>query len=162
MNPKKIVTVVLLLFVLASLGYLAYKEFGGRESVFEVQESASFEPVQEHSGCEVRVYYFHTNTRCFSCYKIETLTETTLLEDFSVPLEEGLVSWLPINVEEPENEHYVEEYEIYTKHVILSEVEDGEEVRWKDLPKVWDLLNDEETFREYVRDELNGYLEEKA
>ncbi len=162
MNPKKIVTAVLLLFVLASLGYLGYKEFGGGEPVPEPTDSVPVEAAQQKAGREIRVYYFHTNTRCFSCYKIETLTESTLLEDFAVPLEEGLVTWRPVNVEEPENEHYVEEYEIYTKHVIVSEVENGKEVRWKDLTRVWDLLGDQEAFQAYVREEMREYLEDPA
>jgi hypothetical protein len=160
MTPKKIITALLLLFVLASLGYLAYKEFGG--GMPAEGHAAASKVEAEPAGREVRVYYFYTNTRCFSCYKIETLTETTLLEDFSIPLEKGIITWRPVNVEEPGNEHYAEDYNLYTKHVIVSEIVDGEEVRWKDLPRVWELLDDEEAFREYVRDELRAYLGEGA
>jgi len=162
MSPKKIVTAVLLLFVLASLGYLAYKELWKGRPAPAAWGSMPADRKEAPDGREIRVYYFYTDTRCFSCYKIETLTESTLVEDFALPLEEGRVTWRPVNVEEPGNEHYAEEYKLYTKHVIVSELKEGQEVRWKDLPRVWDLLGDEEAFRNYVRDEVRSYLEGPA
>jgi len=34
----------------------------------------------------------------------------------------------------------------------------GKEARWVDLPHVWDLLGDEEQFRQYVVENVAAYL----
>ena len=59
----------------------------------------------------------------------------------------------------PENRHFNGDYELFAKAVIVSEVRDGEEVRWKNLAKVWQLTGDKGLFMEYVRDEVRAYLE---
>ena len=67
----------------------------------------------------------------------------------------------PVNVEVKGNEHFVKDYELYTKSVVLSETKNGKEVRWKNLDKVWTLLGDEAAFKKYVRDEVSAYLKGK-
>jgi hypothetical protein len=32
-------------------------------------------------------------------------------------------------------------------------------VRFKNLPKIWELLHDEAAFRQYVQSEVRGYLD---
>jgi hypothetical protein len=34
----------------------------------------------------------------------------------------------------------------------------GHETGWKDMPKVWDLLDDEATFRAYLGGQIREYL----
>lgn len=108
---------------------------------------------------KVVVYYLHTATRCVSCYRIENWTEAAVREDFAEELGTGLLEWKVLNVEEPGNEHFVEDYQLFTKSVVLSEVKDGREVRWKRLDRVWDLLGDEAAFRLYVDRELRQFLD---
>lgn len=103
------------------------------------------------------VYYFHTTTRCVSCLKIENLTQFTLESDFASELVEGLVEWRPVNLDTPGNGHFAKEYGLYTKSVVLSEVRDGRETRWRNLEKVWHLLPDPEGFRRYVEEEVRSF-----
>jgi len=58
-----------------------------------------------------------------------------------------------------ENEHFVQEYSLYSQSVILSEMKDGKEVSWKNLIRVWELVQSEEKFKEYVQGEVKAYLE---
>jgi hypothetical protein len=53
----------------------------------------------------------------------------------------------------------VKDYQLYTKSVVLSDLAAGKELRWKNLPKVWELLNDEAGFVEYVQTETHAYLD---
>jgi hypothetical protein len=44
--------------------------------------------------------------------------------------------------------------------VVVSEVRDGREVRWRNLEKVWDLLGDADAFQAYVEREVQAFLDE--
>lgn len=109
-------------------------------------------------GRKIVVTYFLTTTRCFSCYKIETLSESAVQAAFVGPLREGRLVWRTINTDEPVNTHYLKDYKLFTKSVIVSEVVDGREVRWKNCEKVWDLLDDPKAFESYIVKEVKAYL----
>ncbi|MBK6403606.1 MAG: hypothetical protein IPF66_00370 [Holophagales bacterium] len=53
----------------------------------------------------------------------------------------------------------MKDYRLYTKSVVVSEVKDGKEVRWKNLDQVWQLLGSPDAFQEYVEREVRSYLE---
>lgn len=106
----------------------------------------------------VWVTYFHTTTRCLSCYKIEALSEATVSATFAAALAKGDLVWRTINIDEPRNEHYVDDYQLFTKSVIVSEVVGRKEVRFKNLDLVWRLLGDEAAFARYVTDEVGAFL----
>jgi hypothetical protein len=106
----------------------------------------------------VEVFYFHAKARCYSCTKIERLTEEAVREAFGSEIKKGLVMVRAINVEEPGNKHFIKDYQLYTKSVIVSDVIGGKEERWKNLTRVWELLNDERAFKTYVQSEIKEYL----
>ena len=49
--------------------------------------------------------------------------------------------------DEEGNYHFVKDYGLYTKSVIISEEIDGKEIRWKNLPKVWEYIGSEDKFK---------------
>jgi hypothetical protein len=102
--------------------------------------------------------YYFTKVRCPSCLTIERLTETTIKTEFAEQLGSGLLEWRTINIDGDGNFHFVKDYNLYTKSVIISENEDGKEVRWKNLPKVWELLGNEAKFGRYLKDEINAFM----
>lgn len=114
-------------------------------------------PVPEPST--IYVTYFHATARCASCLKIEDLTNAAVTTRFAGPIAEKRVVWRLVNVDEPEHAHYVKDYGLYTKSVVVSEVKAGREVRWKNLDEVWRLLGDPEAFQAYVEREVRAYLE---
>ncbi|NLG17345.1 MAG: hypothetical protein GX556_08470 [Fibrobacter sp.] len=105
------------------------------------------------------VYYFYTTYRCHSCTMIEKLTKTAVEAGFKDLLASGRVEFKGINIEQPGNEHFVEDYKLYTKSVILSDLRDGKEAKWKNLDQVWTLLGNEGKFIEYIQKEIKTYLE---
>ena len=115
---------------------------------------------REASSSKVVVYYLHTTARCPSCLKIEAYTAAEVTGPLSGPLSDGRLEWKVLNVDEPENAHFVDDYQLYTKSVVVSEVKDGKEIRWKRLDKVWDLLGDQQAFMKYVDDEVRAYLKD--
>jgi hypothetical protein len=109
----------------------------------------------------VRVLYFHSNVRCYSCKKIESLTREAMDEGFGREIAGGIIEVATLNVEDPKNKHYIEDYQLYTKSVIVSDVSGQKETRWKNLTKVWELLGDEKAFKSYIQEEVKKYLSEQ-
>ncbi len=104
------------------------------------------------------VYYFHGNFRCHSCNMIENLTKKAVNSGFADQLKSGSIEIKVINIEEPDNKHFVDDYKLYTKSVILSDVKGGKETGWKNCEKVWTLLGNEEKFIEYIQSEIKTFL----
>jgi hypothetical protein len=102
--------------------------------------------------------YFHNTFRCPTCHMIEEQSAAAIQKNFANELKNGTLVWRVINVDEPENKHYIQEYRMYTKHLIISEVKDGKEVRWKDLPDVWTFVRNQEKFEQYVTAEIKDWL----
>jgi thiol-disulfide isomerase/thioredoxin len=106
------------------------------------------------------VYYFMGNYRCPSCMYIEKTTKATVNEVFSDQLKSGRVVFSAINIDEEPNKHYEKDYKLFSQSVIISDIKDGKELRWANLEKVWQLLNDDKRFKEYIIKEIKKYLEE--
>jgi hypothetical protein len=106
------------------------------------------------------VYYFHSTQRCASCRKIEAYTREAVETFFAEDLEKGRVVWKLVNTDEKQNKHYRKDYHLYTKSVVVSEVINGKQERWKNLPKVWELLGDKPGFLLYIQEETTDYLAE--
>jgi hypothetical protein len=108
----------------------------------------------------VIAYYFHGNQRCASCRQIEAYSHTAIEAAFAKELASGRLVWRLVNVDEKANEHFVKDYELFTKSLVLVDESDGKQLRWKNLAKVWELLPYKERFFDYVQAEVRGYLTE--
>lgn len=108
---------------------------------------------------KIIAYYFHGTYRCSSCIKIEEWSYEAIRNGFSAALEEGKLLWKPVNIEKPENRHFTKEYNLYTKSLIIVEMNGKNQVRWKNLTKVWELLRNQQKFFSYVTQEVGVYLE---
>ena len=122
----------------------------------EAKDTAAVEPQPHH----LVVTYFHTTFRCPTCQNIEKYSEAAVHSNFEDELQSGKLVWRAINVDEPENKHFIKDYQLYSKHLIISEIKDGKEVRWKDLEKVWMLVRNQNKFENYVKTEISDWLKE--
>ena len=116
------------------------------------------QPTKENNF--VIAYYFHGNFRCFSCYRIEQYSKEAVEQYFRNELNSGKLVFKAINVEEKENEHFIKDYQLYTKSLIISLVKNNKEVKFSNLTRVWEFLGNRQRFFEYVRDEIAKYLKE--
>jgi len=112
------------------------------------------------SNYTVIAYYFHGTRRCVSCKKIEAYSREAIETGFEDELESGKLEFYSINIDEKENNHYVKDYDLYTKSLVISKVQGKDETEWKNLAKVWELLGSKEKFLEYVQGEIKAYLKE--
>jgi hypothetical protein len=119
-------------------------------------------PPAESGSHAVRVYYFHTSSRCVSCRKIDALTNQAIETAFAKELKDRKLTWEVVNIDEPPNKHFVQDYKLYTKSVVVVDSVKGEQVRWKNLEKVWQLLNNDQSFVRYIQEEVRVYLEGRS
>ena len=109
---------------------------------------------------EVVAYYFHGNLRCKTCRTIEAYSEEAIQSEFADELASGRLAWRVVNVEEPENKHFVKDFELVSRSLVLTEYEDGEVIRWQNLKQVWQLVRDKEKFLDYVHTSTREFLQE--
>ena len=107
----------------------------------------------------LRVYYFRTNKRCVTCRKIEKYTQDVIESDYQPEREQGTMSFQTINVSERKHKHFIDDYELITKSVVLSRVSGGEELEWQNLDKIWTLTGNQKKFKQYIRDSIDTMLE---
>ena len=108
----------------------------------------------------VIAYYFHGNFRCVNCSNIERYSKEAVERYFKDELASGRVVFKAVNIEEKGNEHFVNNYQLYTRSLVLSQVKNGKETKSKNLTKVWEYLRNKRKFYQYVKDEVNNYLNE--
>jgi hypothetical protein len=189
MKAKTIGTIALLAFVAISVGYLILGETQSETTVTKdaaagatttaladatpgakpdvlAASTATLDGASETDAADavpahtVVAYYFHGTQRCMTCRKIERLAEEALREQFADAIEDGALEWYALNVDEPVNAHFVEDYAVVTSSVILVNAY-GEETReWVNMEKVWQLVHeDESAFKEYIAEQVRKYLE---
>lgn len=112
------------------------------------------------SDAKIIAYYFHGNVRCLTCHKMEQYTKEAIEDNFKDELASGLLVVKTVNVEEKGNEHFVNDYQLYTKTLIISRLENSKEIEYKNLTKVWEYVRDKNKFFNYVTTEINNYLKE--
>ncbi len=151
--------VALLMLIPASVWADDAQVAPGSESVAaeETADSTQAEKPAEVTD-KVIAYYFHGTRRCASCRKIEAYSTEAIETGFVDDLKGGSLEWQVINIDEDANKHYIKDYQLYTKSVVLSHVKDGKEVAWKNLDKVWTLLNSKEGFVDYVQTETRTFM----
>lgn len=128
-------------------------------ALFSTGAGLSFAGETPSSG-EVIAYYFHGTFRCPTCRKLEQYSKETIEKDFKDALRSGKLEFKIVNVEEEGNEHFVNDYQLYTKALVLSFVRDGKEVKSKNLTRIWDLVGNKQKFSDYVRSEVADFLKE--
>ena len=162
MKLKSLVTMVLLVFVCASVIYLVMNEVRSRS---DVQGNALETPVPSSSdpstaSDHVVVYYFHGTARCSNCIKFETYSKEAIDEAYSEAIQSGRLDWVVVNVDNPENRHFIEDYRLVTRSLILVKMHEDGQVEWKNLERIWQLVRDKAAFEQYVKNEIAAYLGE--
>ncbi len=107
------------------------------------------------------VYYFYTNTRCSSCKTIEAYTREAVEKNFTSGYKGWTVAFKGVNVDEEPGKHFVQDYWLNSKSVVVQKFSGDTALKWVKLEKVWQLLGDKEAFIEYVTGETHKLLETK-
>lgn len=105
---------------------------------------------EKKSETKLTVYYFHGYARCASCRKIEQYTKEAA-ESFASGVYAGKAEFAAVNVEEKPNEHFVKDYQLVSKSVILQLEKDGKPGKWENLDRIWLELGNKDKFIAYVK-----------
>ena len=109
---------------------------------------------QSHRGGLLLPWHFSlSNLR-----KIEAFSQEAVESGFPEDLKAGRLEWRVINVEEPGDEHFAKDYQLYSKALVLVEKEGSKQTRWKNLQDIWTLVDNKEAFIKYVQAEIRSYL----
>ncbi len=160
MMIKRTLQIVLLLFVAASVSFLIAKEYAG-PNAFRSDQPAALESAAAEGPDRIVLYYFHGSRRCHTCKTIEAYLGETLTTDFSRELEDGTIAWLPVNIEEPQNQHFIALFNLTSSSAIIAEIKKGKIERSKNLDLVWELVRNKPVFMEYVRNAMKEFLKKE-
>lgn len=112
------------------------------------------------AGTTYVAYYFHGDVRCDTCRSIEAQAEAAVQSGFPDELANGALDWRVVNTDQPENAHFVQEYQLTHSTVVLAEREGGTTRRFSSLDRVWELVHDEDdSFQNYVQGEIANWLQ---
>jgi hypothetical protein len=150
--------VLSLLTALGALGICNCTSFPGGPIAAEATAETNPAPTADF---KVVAYYFHGTYRCTTCRNIESFAREAVQTGFGDELKAGKVEWRALNVEEPANRHFIKDYQLYTRSVVLASYQGDKQLRWKNLDQVWVLVGDKGQFTRYVQNEVKTLLESR-
>lgn len=115
---------------------------------------------EDAKGGRIVAYYFHGTFRCPTCHKLEQYSKEAIEENFKDALSSGKLEFKVVNTDERGNEHYIDDYHLYTKSLVLSLLKNGKEIKSKNLTKIWEYVRDKQRFFDYVSEEVSNLLKE--
>jgi hypothetical protein len=165
MKLKNNAGILLLAFVVGSIFFLIGKETGLRRNPAETSQK-EVSAIEQSSNKiskneQLVVYYFYGDKRCITCKNIEEYTKETITMKFADEVRDGRIQWKPVNIDKAENQHFVKDYELFTKAVVISLVKDGKEKNWKNLDRIWVLVKNKNEFTNYIETEVRNFTGDK-
>ena len=107
---------------------------------------------------KVVVYYFHNTIRCATCMRIEEYSEFAILAGFSKELKNGTIEWRGVNMQMPENQHFVKDFQLHMSSLVVVLYKDGKQVAWRNLEKIWGHVGNIDDFVKYVQNNVKAFL----
>ena len=109
-------------------------------------EQVSETAAESHS---LTVFYFHGRQRCMTCNNMERMVHEMADNLPSVEVK-------AVNLDEPANEHFVADFGLTTRTVVL---QSGS--RFTVLDKCWNLAHDEVAFKDYISKNIADFAAAK-
>ncbi len=154
-NHKKLITNLLLAFVLVSIGFSL-----GRHNV--VSRTINGETIAASNGGTVsperlvKIFYMHATFRCVTCNSIENRARELVERDFSQAWNQKKIFWEEVNFQE--NEALAKKFDVAASCIVVSVMQGNEIIEFKRLDEVWPLLEKPAEFDVYVADAVRNAL----
>lgn len=154
---RKIIAGILLGFVVIALATIAVRGRSGDGGAAAAPgqdgaPAAASAPPATAAGRLV-AFYFHGAKRCQSCNSIERLTREALQAEVAG----GRIEIRSVDVDEPAQAHFVDDFQLTMRTVVLAEERAGRIGRWRRLDECWDRFGDAAGFTAYVRSSLEDF-----
>lgn len=162
MATKKVISNLLLAFVLVSVGYAVGKEVTLRAvrkataagpPATAPADGAAHRPAA--GADKVVVYYMHQTFRCVTCNQIEAMTADLVRTDFAAEVAAGRVELRKANFQQ--DEALARRFDVASSSVVVVKVRGGREAEHRTLDKVWELAGDRDAFAAYVGGAIRAY-----
>ncbi len=121
---------------------------------------AADEPAKAASVDYVQVYYFHATNRCKTCTTLEQYSRESVDAYFKEQLGNGTLRFKEVNFDEPDNRHFLQDYNLLYRSLVIVLFKDGKQVKFKNLEKIWQLVNNKPEYLDYVKTEVEAMLKE--
>lgn len=173
MKTRALTGGALLVFVLAAVGVLIVKESRHQQALEEAQANplevaAAAQAVDAPANLTAtaqaappkrvtELYYFHSNYRCGTCMKFERYTVALIERDFAAELASGALVWLPRNTELPEHNHFVQDFQLPGKALVVADA--GDRKRFEILEGIWEEVASQDRFERYVGGKLRAFMQ---
>ena len=108
----------------------------------------------------VVVYYFHGHQRCQTCKRMETLADLAISEGFAEQQQSGVVVFQIVNIEEDATRHFVNDFQLTNRSVVMLTRQNGKDLQWRRLDKVWEKISDDDAYKGYISENLAACLQE--
>ncbi len=154
MKIKLIITILLLVFVAASLVAVFMKNSGESDA----ERAAELAAEAEAGDSKIIVYYFHGNARCKTCLTIEMYALEAVETGFPEALKANRIDFLTVNLDLAENEHFIDDFQLSARTVVIQKVVDGKGGAYLNLTRVWELVGNKEAYIAYVQEETGKFL----
>jgi hypothetical protein len=169
MKIKKILSNLLMAFLLVSVGYAIGRETaptgGGVEATLLASSSAApqtnadaSEPAKPAGMEKVIVYYMH-GIPCITCTMIDTTAAAVVRDEFAAEVASGRLTYASLNYLDRENESLADKYNVGSNMVIVVRFLDGQEVQRVRLDQVMALAGRHEQLVDYLRQGIRTCLE---
>ena len=94
--------------------------------------------------------------RCATCRRLEEYSRQAVMEGFPTETRSGRITFSAVNVEEAANRHFIRDYQLSNKSVVLQRQRGGRKLEWRNLNRIWELVGDQGSFLTYVRSEVSA------
>ena len=148
---RKLITAAVFFLGVAALG-LVYV----RAEKAQTAAAATTQP--QGSDSKIIAYYFHVTVRCTTCRSIEAYSREVVEQRFGAEIAKGRLQYKVVNVQLAENKHFVKDYQLFTKSLVLVRFDKGKQAEYKVLNDTWELVGDKPAMQAYVERELREYL----
>ncbi len=158
---KRILTYLLIAFAMGGAFIAIKNKNTANQASTEAsprQATVDMTKVSNHANSGVVVTYFSSNVRCASCLKLEKLSQETIHTRFAKELALKHVQFQVLNMDLPENQHFITDYALVSKTVVVAEYKDGKVQRWVNLQDVWLKLSNPTEFDAYLTHAIAAYL----
>ncbi len=157
MNWKKVITNLLLAFVLVSIGHAVGAERTRRALAAAGAAVAVETPAASAQGSRLILYYMHGTFRCATCNRIETLAHDVAHRDFADALADGRLEWRVANFQL--EAALAARYGVGASTLVLVRMDGDRERDFRRLDGVWQTVQNAEAFTEYVDGAIREWLE---
>jgi hypothetical protein len=106
----------------------------------------------------VAVYYFHGTKRCQTCNRMEALADRVITERFGDRRHDGTVVFRSIDLESAGNGHFVDDFALVNRVVVMVPRRGGEDLPFRRLDEVWERIADADAYQDYIAENLAACL----